>query len=217
MIPTEPVRRIPISTRSITGQLGGNEFESALERDLLMQLAWDNEVASRLTQPVKIKYWHEGSLRTYTPDVLVTFEVGVVSGSPLLCEVKYRRELSSNWKELRRKFRAARRYCAECGWRFDVFTEEDIRVVRLENIKFLWRYIHSDINAEHAHHLLECLRHSKPLALAEIVRAVGAKRQLEYPGLVWTFWTLVAKKQIEFDVDRRIGTDTLFYVSGGGV
>jgi hypothetical protein len=54
--PPNPVRRIPISTRSITGNVDGQGFESALERDFLMQLAWDEDVAWFVTQPVKIPY-----------------------------------------------------------------------------------------------------------------------------------------------------------------
>ncbi|RYH33391.1 MAG: heteromeric transposase endonuclease subunit TnsA, partial [Alcaligenaceae bacterium] len=140
-------------------ELGDQQFESALERDLLMQLAWDDDVEWFASQPVAIKYERDGEPRRYTPDVLVKFK-DCLSGTPtpLLCEVKYRRELAKHWRELRHKFRAAQAYCAEKGWRFAVFDEHEIRTARLENIKFLWRYRNTEHSQEIAADLLQELK-----------------------------------------------------------
>lgn len=50
------VRRIPINVRSLTGEVNGQEFESSLERDLLLLVHWDHEVEWYQSQPVKIEY-----------------------------------------------------------------------------------------------------------------------------------------------------------------
>ncbi len=100
-------RRIPTNVRSLTGIVNGQEFESSLERDLLLLVHWDYGVDWYQSQPVKIDYLDAlGERRSYTPDLLVSYRSdgahGIEHGvarRPLLCEVKYSsdlRELSSN-------------------------------------------------------------------------------------------------------------------------
>lgn len=209
--PPQSVRRIPVSTRSITGQLGGQGFESALERDLLMQLAWDEQVAWFVTQPVEINY--EFPLkrpRKYTPDVLIEFS-SKIDRLPILCEVKYRSEIAKNWRELRRKFRAAKAHCASVGWRFFVFTEDHIRTQRLKNIQFLWPYRNSSFNAEIAIPLLGCVRSIEPTTMLQVVDTVcSTQSSIEREHVIWAWWVLVANSEIDFDMNEPIRIDTLF-------
>lgn len=206
-----PVRKIPISTRAITGQLADQQFESALERDLLMQIAWDDEVEWFATQPVTIHY---GEGRRYTPDVLVQFKaLRPDSPAPLLCEVKYRRELSKHWRELRHKFRAAQHYCAERGWRFVVLDENAIRTPRLENIKFLWRYRQSTYPDDVKDLLLQQLRMRVRATRAEIFSCLPESWSQELRlQAVWTWWVLVARGIVAFDQSQRLSETTTFTV-----
>lgn len=210
-----PVRRIPISTRSITGQLGGQGFESALERDLLMQLAWDEEVIWFVTQPIDIYY--EFPLKRpgkYTPDVLIEFDsTSAGDRSPMLCEVKYRAEIARNWRELRRKFRAAKAHCANVGWRFFVLTEDHIRTPRLKNIQFLWTYRNASFNTGLTKPLLDALRSQGPATMLQIIDVVCSKLTgVERDQVIWAWWVLVANKEVDFDMNEPIRIETLFYL-----
>src|SRR5947209_18110990 len=123
-----PVRKIPTNRRSMTGLIASRKndrmtgFESSLERDFLLLLDFDRSVARYEEQPVRIEYADAaGRRRTYTPDVLVYYHddpAGSVDTQPLLCEVKYRDDLFTNWKEYKPKFRAGRAHARGRGWRF---------------------------------------------------------------------------------------------------
>ena len=52
----EGLRRVPISHVSMTGEVLGSEFESALERDLIMTYAFNDSVNWFQSQPVTIRY-----------------------------------------------------------------------------------------------------------------------------------------------------------------
>lgn len=213
--PPNPARRIPISTRSITGLVDGQGFESALERDLLMQLAWDEEVAWFVTQPVEIPYeFPRKRPLKYTPDVLIEFEPMQRKGrTPILCEVKYRAALAKDWKELKRKFRAAQAYCREMGWRFAIFDERAIRTTKLKNIQFLWRYRDESYDDDLAAALLQCLDASSEMTMGECVTAVcQAAVDANREQAIWTWWVLVASRKIEFDMNAPVGMKTLFHI-----
>ncbi len=78
-MPIQPVRKIGMSHRSITGKrstlknTGILQFESALERDLLTLLEYDDDIAEIGVQPMKIFYESEGFSSRYTPDVLIKY------------------------------------------------------------------------------------------------------------------------------------------------
>lgn len=141
-LPTLSVRSIGVSGRSVTGivPLMGR-FESTLERDLMELVRFDRRVSSFLPQPVRIEYKGDaGEERSYTPDGLITFQESASSPPPILYEVKYRANFREQWRNLLPKFRAAKSYCAERGWRFEVYTEREIRTPYLDNVKFLWPF-----------------------------------------------------------------------------
>lgn len=56
------VRRIPVNVRSLTGTVNGQEFESSLERDLLLLVHWDNDHKNSYTPP-DWNVIHEGEKR----------------------------------------------------------------------------------------------------------------------------------------------------------
>jgi hypothetical protein len=140
-----PSRRIGKSYRASTGFIqskkdqSSQEFESRLERDAIMLANSDPTVESFQVQPVQIPYVMEsGKTSHYTPDLLVSFIEDPVTGlqlPPWLIEVKYREELWEIWPEYRQRFRTARRYAAERGWKFKFLTEYEIRTKYLTAIK----------------------------------------------------------------------------------
>jgi len=138
-----PARDIGISSRSVTGsvpQLG--KYESTLERDLMEIIRFDTMIEEFKPQPLTIEYVDsENRARRYTPDGLIRFRSSSDFHTlPVLYEVKYRADFRKDWKVLLPKFRAAKTYCSTQMWRFEVFTEREIRTPYLNNIKFLWPY-----------------------------------------------------------------------------
>ena len=49
--------------------------------------------------------------------------------------------MKENWTELKPKFKAARAYAKEKGWKFKLVTEREIRSPYLDNAKFLMSFI----------------------------------------------------------------------------
>jgi TnsA endonuclease N terminal len=164
-----PVRIISRNSRSLTGKVidfrrqSAVAFESALERDLYVLLDFDAAVAQFEEQPVTIPYRDPaGVSRTYTPDVLVYYHVGLTDQQdrqPVLYEVKYRDDLRANWGDYKPKFKAARRYAREQGWAFRLITEREIRTPYLKNAKFLRAYRHRTLNSGDCCRVLALLAH----------------------------------------------------------
>lgn len=139
-----PVREIRIASRSVTGTVPSmGAYESTLERDFMEILRFDPSVERFMPQPLTISYVdRSGRTRSYTPDGLIHFKQNPEFRTvPVLFEVKYRTDFRKDWKALIPKFRAAKEYCIHKGWRFEVFTECEIRTPYLNNVKFLWPYL----------------------------------------------------------------------------
>lgn len=200
-----PVRKIPIGTRSVTGQhaKSGARYESSLERDFYELMTLDPMVDHIEEQPVCIEYRDEsGKRRRYTPDALVTFKSSsksITVRPPLLCEVKYREDFKAQFTELRRKFRAACVYSKERGWRFKVFTDETIRTTTFANMHFLAGYrdrspIEVDMNL-----LLECLSQVKSTTPAALL-AMITNDDWKKAGLIPVLWWLIANFRVHTDL-----------------
>jgi len=155
-----PVRKIGIGTRSITGRVPSlGKYESTLERDLMEILRFDPDIERFTPQPLTIEYYDQnGKLRSYTPDGLIHFKsTPSLYITPVLYEVKYRADFRKDWKTLLPKFRAAKTYCLNHGWRFQVFTEREIRTPYLNNVKFLWPYLEQTPSSEKKIQMLQIL------------------------------------------------------------
>lgn len=210
----EGVRRVPISLVSMTGEVLGSEFESALERDLLLLTAFDGQVNWFQTQPITIDYSDaKGVKRHYTPDLLINFGTDDKPiHRPQLCEVKYREDLIADCGQLRPKFRAARAYCREVGWAFKIFDEHRIRTPRLANIQFLWRYKNStDCGAYYDEIMAEMLEIRGPVPMLPLLERMypSSRRRGE---AIWAWWTMVVQGAIQCDLDRPITKATLFWI-----
>lgn len=142
-----PVRKIPKNHLVVTGSFASSknphmdEFELLLEKKYMLLLDFDEHVERFEAQPVTIPV--PGIPKGYTPDVLVYSRPDPNSGDirkPLLTEVKHTDDLKRNAEKYAPKFAAAEQYALENNWEFRVTTQCDIRIPRLENIKFLREY-----------------------------------------------------------------------------
>ncbi|MCU7846464.1 MAG: TnsA endonuclease N-terminal domain-containing protein [Candidatus Thiodiazotropha sp. (ex Lucinoma kastoroae)] len=188
-----PIRKIPKNYRNVTGvaasrkAIGEAQFESTLERDFLALLDFSPEVVCYEVQPVRIEWDDEtGKLRTYTPDVLVTFESSI-GRSPWLYEVKYWADIKKDWDALRGKFRRAIRFAKEQGWRFRLISEIEIRTDYLQNVRFLSPFKHHLYSESQIEVLLERLRFLGHTTPADLMGALSpdAWKQAEWLPVLW--------------------------------
>lgn len=211
MVTPEAVRKIPINTVSLTGAVLGQEFESSLERDLIMLMAWDANIDWFQVQPVRIRYTINGNRRSYTPDLLVHFLQNCgsnVDRKPILCEVKYREELARNWKELKPKFKAASAYAKVQGWSFRIYTEDRIRTPYFRNIQFLWPYRFSPLHETHSERLLQALSEIGEVSINRLFdHCYGASDRIGRGEGVWTLWCLIARREIVCDLSTALSME----------
>jgi hypothetical protein len=200
-----PVRKIPISTRSVTGTMpGGQRYESSLERDLMYLLRFDINILEFIPQPLAIHYKDiDGKQHKYTPDILIHHRKDVFPAKTMptiLAEVKYRNDLRENFKEFRPKFKAAIHYAKEQGWRFQLLTEREIRTPYLKNAKFLLPYKHIDPNqdAQNVHLVLDKLTELRETDVDTLLVSIYRDKWNQAEILPFV-WYLLA--------NRRIGND----------
>lgn len=197
------VRKVPVSSISLTGEVLGKQFESSLERDLLYLTCWDGGVDWFQVQPVKIPYVHDGVRKTYTPDLLTFYRNSDQPDGkkPRLCEVKYRSDLEANWDEIYPKLRAGMTFAKSQGWVFKIYTEDKIRTPLLENIKFLWTYKFSESYPQHSENLLFRLNQLGSASINELLDACFPAGAFTARGeAIWAVWCLMARKAFICDL-----------------
>jgi hypothetical protein len=193
-------------------------FESSLERDLFNLLDFDPRVASFEEQPVRIIFTdQQGELRHYTPDVLIHYHPDAVTGHqkpPLLAEVKYRQDLFENWKELKPKFKAARKFSREQGWqRFRIFTEIEIRTPYFENAYFLRGYTRTELTPDEVRLLLDKLA-TLPSATPQSLLLACFNDEMRRAELMPVLWRLIAQNQIGCDLNERLTMESPIWSLG---
>lgn len=212
-------RIIPMNYRNITGQVSLRKtqqsklsiaFESSLERDFLFLLDMSEDVISIKEQPVTINYQIPGEARTrtYTPDTLYTLKCG----SKVLCEVKYRTDLFSDWKQLKPKFKAARKYAYSKGWTFKIYTEKEIRCHWLSNMRFLCRFRDDIPDNSHRNKIISILKSVRHAEVRELLPALTniRMRQAEYLPLIWN---LILNNQIQCDLNSPLTSSSEIWLS----
>jgi hypothetical protein len=211
-----PIRKIPKNYRNVTGvaasrkAIGEAQFESTLERDFLALLDFSPEVVCYEVQPVRIEWSDEtGKLRTYTPDVLVTFETAL-GRSPWLCEVKYRADIKKDWETLHDKFRRGVRYAREHGWRFRLISEVEIRTDYLANIRFLAPFRHHSNAESRTEALLERLRSLGRTTPADLMLALSPDtwKQAEWLPVLWQ---LIAHGRVGAELEQALTMDSAIW------
>src|SRR5262249_18461312 len=102
----------------------------------------DPNVQAFEEQPLVIPYQHNEREVTYTPDFLLQTQ-----GRHILVECKPASLVKTEANQ--RKFNAARSWCKEHGYEFEVVTDEQIRAgFRLANVKRLTQYARHVVNAQ---------------------------------------------------------------------
>lgn len=210
----KPTRKIVPGHRGVTGTVPGfGKYESTLERDLMEILRFDPEVEQFVAQPLAIDYIDgEGTLRKYTPDGFIKF-VESSAQPPILFEVKHREDFRKEWRTLMPKFRAAKAYCLPRGWKFEVFTEREIRTTYLSNVKFLWPFVErvpEKTVADHVLMLLNDLDQADPELLLCALCSDGANRANFIPVI----WHLVAIGAIDCDLTQPLTMRSLLQTQG---
>lgn len=207
----KPVRKIGITTRSVSGKVPDfGIYESTLERDFMEMLRFDTSVDKFIAQPLEIEYTDRNQIkRTYTPDGLVRFalESDMI---PVLYEIKYREDFRKDWKKLMPKFRAAKEHCYTMGWRFEVYTEKEIRTPYLDNIKFLWPYverIQTDEMKKHVLTLLWDLNECDP----DLLLCALCRDKTNRAKMIPIIWHFLATGVIGCDLNKPLTMRTIIW------
>jgi hypothetical protein len=214
-----PVRKIPRNYLFVTGIESSKKntttpaFESILEKELMVLLEFDEEVAAFEEQPVRVPV--VGHPRPYTPDIFVEYkslESGKEARKPMLGEVKHTDSLAKDAEKLAPKFVAAEQYAADRGWEFKVITEKDIRIPRLYNLKFLKAYRATEVTQEECTRVVDAVvahggATSLQRLLAELANSDDAK-------LMWItiIWSMVCKKLLHLNLDKPFGSNPELWV-----
>ena len=98
--------------------LGEEKYDSALEREYMIELERDAAVAKWTKEHnIKIRYYFLGIPRNYLPDFLVEFkdnskEIHETKGLPLML-----------WASTKLKGQSAEEFCKEKGWKYKLITK----------------------------------------------------------------------------------------------
>tara|TARA_R110000787_G_scaffold63679_11_gene144031 strand:+ start:119745 stop:120257 length:513 start_codon:yes stop_codon:yes gene_type:complete len=153
-------------------------------------------------QPVRIEYTDEDSkARKYTPDFLVTRP----GQQALLVEVKPSNRVADILKS---KIQAASDFASQKGWKFEIWTEKEIRGPRLENAHFLQMFRNADTDAETKQFVIETLSSLQPVKLQSLLETLWPYKEDRALGLP-VVWNLVANKEITFDLNTKICPQTM--------
>lgn len=186
-------------------------FESALERDFLDIVEFDNSAIDVQGQPVAIKV--SGRVRPYIPDFLVLYDDGVRT-SRVLYEVKYRVDLRTEWQRLKPGFLAARRYARENGIRFSIMTEVEIRGPYLYNWKFLSSFLNRDPEGEVEEHLVRTLAVLGPTTPATLLEAAYRDRDQRL-NAIGSMWRILALRRIHAEMHEPLTMLSTIWVNVG--
>jgi hypothetical protein len=216
-----PVRDIPIGTRALTGQHVGSgaRYESGLERDFYELMSQDPLLDTVDWQPVTIEFTGgDGKRRTYTPDSLVTFKRDPDTGMhrrPLLVEVKYREEYRKKFSELKERFRAARHYARERGWKFKVVTERGIRTVAFSNRRFLGGYKYREPDQDCIAVIKSHLHPGVEKSVSALLASISGDT-LRQAQVLPTLWWMVAHAQLHIDIFKPLSMEAKVSMSAWG-
>lgn len=208
-----PVRKIPKNYTTVTGLASSVKseeligYEGRLEYYFIKLVSFNNNVLRCEEQPVRISFTDSGGKQlSYTPDALVTYRQDIRPAErwkPLFVEVKPRRWLSKNWRELHPKFRAARHYAKQRGADFSIITEREIMGPYLKNVRFLIKYRTFPVDDIAAKLLLDALKDLQETDATTLLLSVSGSQQRR-GELLPTLWQLVANFIIEANLEEPL-------------
>jgi hypothetical protein len=174
-------------------------WESPVERDYIHLLEADGAVSFYKEQPLKIHFILDGKEYFYTPDFLVkrVHKIQIVEVKP---------EKKIHCEENQRRFSAASRACAQCGYEFLVATDVRIRVQpRLDNIKGFWKYSRTPLNLPlYNLYCKELFSRRSELAVGELLPLLNSK------GIsTRAFYALLYRGVIRVDLMKQFNKDSV--------
>lgn len=211
-----PVRKIPKNHLVVTGGYSSDKadrlvgFESLLEKEYMLFLDFDETILTYEEQPVRIPV--TGVPRGYTVDLLVHFADPARPSE--LVEVKPQYYLDRHSEKYAPKFAAADEYCKEKGWHFVIKTEADIRIPKLQNLKFLRRYRNIAITEQQRETIIALLKQSNGHASSELL--LNALPDSERDAWLPVIWHLLLTKNILTNFEIEMPVDVPLWLKGSG-
>ncbi|OHY99999.1 TnsA endonuclease N-terminal domain-containing protein [Thalassospira sp. MIT1004] len=207
-------REIPPSRISSTGNIiidstgGFVKFESRLERDFITIMALRRGVRVIDAQPIKIGYFDEDfRLRSYTPDFHIVRRV-YHNNIPthlesIFVEVKFTSELNGpKSPDLIGKFKHAQRWAKRRGWRFAVYSEDEIRTPELHRAEQLMPFRRNPENTKLETAIASLLRTGGPKLIQNVQQELG-----NFPS------NLVFSEVLRMLANRQIASDPMSLVT----
>lgn len=132
----------------------------------------------------------------------------------MLFEVKYRKDLMENWRELKPKFKAAISFASERGMIFRVITEKEIRGNSLvENVRFLRGFMDIPVELGVKKSIVETLRVLGPCATPKILlEAAFDSDEWRLKGLR-CLWFLIANQQVKTDLFKKLSMTSSIWIN----
>lgn len=210
---SKPVRKIPPNTRSNTGyvpllcQERAVWFESALERDFLYRLDFNENLLSVLEQPVQLPYLTaHGRDSTYTPDFLYVADNPGKGRTSTLVEIKYEDDLQKDAVEIWPKLDAGRAYAESQGWNYELVTDRDIRTPFLKNVKFLSAFRRQPI-APYIQDNIDDIVHGKGVVPVSYILDNTPKDSETLLTTVNQIWAMVAAGTLGCDLQKPLNNN----------
>jgi hypothetical protein len=208
-----PVRKIPKNYLKVTGAFSSAKndkslgHEELLERDLMILLEFDDTVEHFEEQPVKVPVVVNGKKqKPYVPDILIHY-LPTSSGEarrPVLGEVKHSTDLKKNKAKYAAKFEAAKRYAEVQGWEWHIFTEKEIRIPLLDNLKFLRDYHYQAPDASLLQEINLYLQNARGSVTPESLLQNLSPTEDRILYMAPALWHLVATKRIAVNLRKPL-------------
>jgi hypothetical protein len=206
-----PVRKIKANPFSNTGVFYSQKnkrhirFESTLERDYYMLLELESNVDSYEEQPVTLYFAHYNKQIPYTPDCLVYYK----DDTPIcILEIKPSKKIKDKKVFLKQKFEQIEKYLHDNDMTFQLITEYDIRIQRLENAKYIYGFADTQYNKEYIDTITKIAKETKEISFIDLLKRCSSDKytQASYSPYIWH---LLYKGVLQIDMDKVISNDTL--------
>jgi hypothetical protein len=181
-------------------------YESWLEYALHKLARLNLNVADLEEQPETFTFEHKGKVRSYTPDLLLTFQpqlVAMLGWRPLFLEVKWRRDLLRKWFELKPKLIAARSQARERECDFVLITDGEINRPYLANAVFLLEFRKLPHNELDENLILEVLKTEGQINPETLMRHLTSD-PFRRSELLQSLWHLVADFRVIAPLEERL-------------
>ena len=191
-----PVRKVGVKGKGVTAKFFSFklnriiECESLLEMDFCYLLEFKRDVVEYEEQP---ETFILNGFR-YTPDFRMVHTDGAVE----FVEVKP----SCKVHEYREKFRLIESHLREKGFRFRVWTEEDVNPVYLDNLRFLYRYIGQPAGySSYAERVLSAIRRAGKARIEDVIAVFPEKERAKVLPVIWY---MIARNIIRTDLNKPL-------------